>query len=139
MLAVEATGIVPTTTSTPANTAATTMSPCANAITPVSRCTRLKPSAISPYVAPAASPVISAWSATGPLTNPLRDRVPDAQLALAEVDHLDVDGVLAGQVRLGLGAFLLVLAEQLVAVLDQDVGRVVALGGQLIRLTVGDR
>src|SRR3954452_662053 len=111
MLAVEATGIVPTTTSTPANTAPTTMSPCANAITPVSRCTRLKPSAISPYVAPAASPVISAWSATGPLNS--RDRVPDAQLALAKVDHLDVDGVLAGQVRLGLCAFLLVLAEQL--------------------------
>src|SRR4051794_28035708 len=101
MLAVEATGIVPTTTSTPANTAPTTMSPCANAITPVSLCTRLKPSAISPYVAPVASPVISAWRATGPLTL-LRDRVADAQLALAEVDHLDVDGVLAGQVRLGL-------------------------------------
>src|SRR4051795_6401848 len=126
MLAVEATGIVPTTTSTPANTAPTTMSPCANAITPVSRCTRLKPSAISPYVAPVASPVISAWSATGPLTS--GNGVADAQLALAQVDHLDVDRVLAGQVRLGLGAGLLVLAEQRVAVLDENVGRVVALG-----------
>src|SRR5262245_34646546 len=130
MPAVSPTGIVPTTISTPANTAPTTMSPCANAITPVSRCTRLKPSAISPYVAPVASPVIRAWRATGPL-KASRDRVPDAQLPLAEVDHLDVDGVLARQVRLSLGALFLILAEQLVAVLDEDVGRVVALGRKL--------
>ena len=65
----DATGIVPTIASTATNTAATTMSPCANAITAVSRCTSVKPSAISPYAAPVARPATSAWTATAPLTS----------------------------------------------------------------------
>src|SRR3954470_11739483 len=64
---------------------------------------------------------MSAWSATAALIRS-RDRVADAQLPLAEVDHLDVHRVLAREVRLGLGALLPVLGEHLVAGLREPGG-----------------
>src|SRR3954451_18114986 len=86
-----------------------------------------------------ASPVTSAWAATAALMRS-GDRVADAQLALAEVDHLDVDGALgAGEIGLRLGALLLVAVQQLVALGLQRGGRPVAHGGQLAGLTARHR
>src|SRR4051794_17450363 len=123
------------TAATATNTAPVTMSPCASASTRVRRWTSVKPSAISPYAAPVASPVTSAWTATGKLTS--RDGVPDPELPRAEGDDLDVDRVLAAlHVRLGLGARLLIGGEQLVAGGLQRLDGVVALLRQLLGVAV---
>src|SRR5262245_29388455 len=128
-------GVVPITARTAMNTAPTTTSPWASARTRVRRWTSVKPSAMSPYAAPVARPVTSAWTATGPLIS--RDRVPDPQLALAERDDLDVDGLaFALEVRLGLGALLLVLREHLEAGLLERVGGRVALLHELLGVAV---
>src|SRR3954454_13089777 len=84
-----------------------------------------------------AKPVTSAWTATGRLTSP--HRVADAQLSGAEADDLEVDAVRARQVRLGLGALLLVGGELLVAGLHERVDGLVALLGQFLGVAADDR
>ena len=120
-------GIVPITASTATNTAPITTSPCANASTPVRRWTSVKPSAISPYAAPVARPVTSAWTATGPLT--LTRPCTGSGSCPSHSGATWMSTVLLGalEVRLGLGALLLVGAQRLVArALDQLLLRVVA-------------
>ena len=81
-----------------------------------------------------ASPVTSAWTATGPLTSRRPCTGSAASPRTAGID-LDVDRVLVAlQVRLGLGALLLVGAQRLEAgVLTSSFCGVVAAGGEILR------
>src|SRR3954453_14662819 len=72
-----ATGVPPTTISTPVSAEATTRSPWARASTLVSDQTSVKPTATKPMTAPAARPLRRAWSSPPPVTGVRLPRQPN--------------------------------------------------------------